>query len=320
MRTSIRRALTSLTAIMLMSTGIAAMIPATAGAASQVEAASQVQVESQITAHNLPYLGSAYIVGSTLTAGDWVDIDCQVAGREPIAGSMTWYRIGWKYYPSYAFSGQPNHPSCGVARTVPLAANGWSLPTFESTAKTGLFVTGDHVFALCWAFGQNVEGSNIWFFARGYWLHSTRLSGGAAHSGMAACAGFLGNDYPYSGASPNQVDPWNFYYRECTSFAAWRIRLRNEIGFTNSYKGVRWGNAENWDNAARSVGLTVSSTPAVRTVAQTDAGTYGHVAWVVAVNSDGTVTIEEYNYGGVHAYGTRRVAAGNFVYIHFPQE
>jgi surface antigen len=96
---------------------------------------------------------------------------------------------------------------------------------------------------------------------------------------------------------------------------AWRLNNRYGIPFDNAYAGVHWGNAYNWDNAARSAGFAVNSTPAVGAIAQTDAGS-GHVAWVTFVHSDGTVTVEEYNYTNPEHYGTRRVSSSTFVYIH----
>lgn len=126
------------------------------------------------------------------------------------------------------------------------------------------------------------------------------------------------DDYPSNLKSADLdalVDPWNFYNRECTSFVAWCLNSRNGVAFTNWYGGVRWGHAKNWGNAARSIGITVNSSPAVGSVAWSNSGTYGHVAWVSAVNGN-SVTIEEYNYSRAGAYGTRTVNASSFQYIH----
>ena len=56
--------------------------------------------------------------------------------------------------------------------------------------------------------------------------------------------------YPYKTASPNAVDPWNFYYRYCTSYVAHKV---NEAGraFTNQTGGGRFSHAHNWDDNAR---------------------------------------------------------------------
>jgi len=96
---------------------------------------------------------------------------------------------------------------------------------------------------------------------------------------------------------------------------AWRINERLGVKFHNQYKGVNWGNANSWNDAAKRTGVTVNKTPKPGCVAQTDSGSYGHVAWVTAVG-DKTVTIEEYNYGGRERYGTRTVPKNNFNYIH----
>jgi surface antigen len=45
---------------------------------------------------------------------------------------------------------------------------------------------------------------------------------------------------------------------------------------------------------------------------QSGAGGAGHVAWVAALDTDGTVLVEEHNYG------TRTVSRGGVEFIHFP--
>ncbi|HEX2313964.1 MAG TPA: CHAP domain-containing protein [Thermomonospora sp.] len=126
----------------------------------------------------------------------------------------------------------------------------------------------------------------------------------------------IGDDYPYRDDSWHQADPWNFYKRECTSFVAWRLR-RLGVRFHNHYRGVHWGNAKNWDNAARRAGVRVDRRPTVGSVAQWNRGRYGHVAYV-ARGGGGTVLLEEYNRNGGHRYGTRTISARsveNFIHI-----
>jgi len=111
-------------------------------------------------------------------------------------------------------------------------------------------------------------------------------------------------------------DPWGFVWRNCTSFVSWRLHERNGMtGFANHFRGEHWGNAENWDDAARRLGYRVDSVPAIGAVAQTDAGRVGHVAWVSGIGP-GTVTIEEYNHASPGGYGTRTVPVGEFRYLH----
>jgi surface antigen len=111
-------------------------------------------------------------------------------------------------------------------------------------------------------------------------------------------------------------DPWGFALRNCTSFVAWRLRETNGLSaFENHFGGVHWGNAEHWDEAATELGYLVDDVPAVGAVAQSDGGRVGPVAWVSAVG-EGTVTIEEYNYGVAGGYGVRTVATSEFRYLH----
>ncbi|MGK3968425.1 CHAP domain-containing protein [Sorangium sp. So ce1667] len=126
----------------------------------------------------------------------------------------------------------------------------------------------------------------------------------------AVLAGDTGG-YPYAGRSPSEVDPWRFYMRECTSFAAWKM---NQLGvdFSNYMVGPNgvaghFGNASHWAENARTIGYTVDHTPAVNAIAHWNSG---HVAVVDAVNPDGTIVVEEYNWAHPHAYGTRTISAG----------
>ena len=152
---------------------------------------------------------------------------------------------------------------------------------------------------------------------------------------LAPAATAAGNDYPWSGQgycqntgqstgycssstwiiNGGEFDPWGFGYRNCTSWVAWRMRNTNGVDFYNTMSGGRWGNANTWDDNARRLGYAVNATPAVGAIAQTDAGSFGHVAWVSGV-SGSSVTIEEYNYNVTGAYNSRTVPVSGFQYIH----
>jgi surface antigen len=123
-----------------------------------------------------------------------------------------------------------------------------------------------------------------------------------------------GDDYPSrwrNAPQDSMFDNWREYNRECTSFAAWALASRN--GFNMPFND----NANRWGDRARALGYHVDGSPAVGSIAWSDAGRYGHVAYVVDV-SGGTVTIEEYNHDGAGHYGRRAVAASAFTgYIHF---
>ncbi|NAZ83944.1 CHAP domain-containing protein [Kineococcus sp. R8] len=117
------------------------------------------------------------------------------------------------------------------------------------------------------------------------------------------------DDYPYRGQGTG-VDPWNFYKGQCTSFVAWAVRSRLGVSFSNSYQGQHWGNAEHWDDAARAAGISVTGTPRAGDVAVRNGGTYGHVAFVTKVNSNGSIEVDEYNYVTSDAYSHRTTTVG----------
>jgi len=145
----------------------------------------------------------------------------------------------------------------------------------------------------------------------------------------------LGNDYPLKNRNPwpyfvgqkDIWDDWNFAYRQCTSFVAWRLRSANGIPFDNQYLGLeRWGNAGEWAASAKKVTqtvITVDTTPEVGAVAWSGPGfngasaDFGHVAWVAQVLNNGNIVIEEYNFGWSGAYNVRTVHPSAFQgYIH----
>lgn len=108
---------------------------------------------------------------------------------------------------------------------------------------------------------------------------------------------------------------YGFAYRNCTDYVAWKINSLGS-GFSNTMNGGRFGNAKNWDDNARNLGWTVSATPRVRAIAVSNAGTYGHVAFVESVNGDGSVNVSEYNSAVKGGYGTRNgVRFDAYVYV-----
>jgi surface antigen len=130
---------------------------------------------------------------------------------------------------------------------------------------------------------------------------------------IAAPAAFAGtDDYPAKWKSiprDSTFDDWGEYNRECTSWVAWRLHGRNH------FEMPFHANADKWGPRAQALGYTVNTTPAVGAVAWWSSM---HVAWVEAVNPDGTVTIEEYNIGGKGRYDETIIPASRPTgYIHF---
>lgn len=78
------------------------------------------------------------------------------------------------------------------------------------------------------------------------------------------------------------------------------------------------GNANTWDDSARLLGYTVSGSPIVGAVAQTDSDSYlGHVALVEAVNGD-QILIKEMNAQGLGVVDERWTSTlefPNFIYF-----
>jgi surface antigen len=81
-----------------------------------------------------------------------------------------------------------------------------------------------------------------------------------------------------------------------------------------------WGNANTWDDRARSDGYVVDHSPEVGAVFQTDAGNWGHVAYVSSVNNqNGQWTISEMNFIGLNIVDKRTFsseAAASYNFIH----
>jgi surface antigen len=154
--------------------------------------------------------------------------------------------------------------------------------------------------------------------------HSQALSGSAEKAGVRIVpAPFVGgkgggvgpgNDYPPRWRNPPQdsvLDPWREYNRECTSFVAWALHSRN--GFEMPFHK----NANRWGPAARRLGYLVNDKPGLGSVAWSNTGIWGHVAYVAAVQG-GSVTVEEYNLAKRGAYDKRIVSASSFTgFIHF---
>ena len=127
-----------------------------------------------------------------------------------------------------------------------------------------------------------------------------------------------GDDYPFRGMGG--LSPLRYYAGECVDFVAWR--LNRDAGSTGAPWAWTWsnltpggGSAVSWRSQWESRGWPVSSTPVAGAVALTD---YDHVAYVKEVYSDGSVLIEEYNYGNHHAYGQRVLGPGSVLAFLYP--
>lgn len=120
-----------------------------------------------------------------------------------------------------------------------------------------------------------------------------------------------GSGYPYTAS--DAIDPWFFYTRQCTSYAAWYWNVAMGKSWTNTRPGS--GSAYNWAALASDQGYSVSSTPRVGAIiswGKSSVMPYGHVAIVEAVNGN-LIDVSEYNYVAPYTFGYRsNVNPGNY--------
>lgn len=109
--------------------------------------------------------------------------------------------------------------------------------------------------------------------------------------------------------------PGNTYeWGNCTYWSyAMRLWAGNPIS-------TRWGNANTWDDRSEADGYIVNNVPALGAIFQTDAGRWGHVAYVIEMNENsGEWTISEMNVKGINIVSTRtfsKESAANYKFIH----
>ena len=146
--------------------------------------------------------------------------------------------------------------------------------------------------------------------------HPARAGSMAAQFGTLAPTAvsprLIGDIYPAKWRNVPQdsvIDDWNMYNRECVSWAAFNVARHGQSA--NNY-----GDAKYWDDNARNNGYRVDNSPTSGSIAQTDAGTYGHVAIVDSVHGS-TATVEDYNWNGDGHYLVHDINIGDFRYIHF---
>lgn len=123
-------------------------------------------------------------------------------------------------------------------------------------------------------------------------------------------------DWGYSGASSprNLYDEWGYGYRNCTSWAAFRVVQVK--GYTPAgLSGL--GHAKSWPY---NTSATVNSDPRGGATVAVSGGTYGHVRFVERVFGDGSIEVSDYNFGGDGIYRRYTLTAGQasaLTYIHF---
>ncbi len=95
----------------------------------------------------------------------------------------------------------------------------------------------------------------------------------------------------------NRQDPWGYYYRNCTSYVAWRSAQ-------NGLEVPGLGNGGAWASNAWKHNLPTGKTPKRGAFAVFTTGGYGHVAYVEDIKG-GEVLISEYNFVADGVYSER---------------
>jgi len=154
------------------------------------------------------------------------------------------------------------------------------------------------------------------------YLDAVRQQNLAAY--LASGAKEMGDDYPWAAELADYqgggLSPLNYFYRECVDFVAWR--LNRDAGYTQApFKWV-WstltpgaGSARSWKSQWEKHGWPTSTTPAPGWVAWFPGG--NHVAYVSGILDDGSVAIEEYNWGP-NIYNQRVIQPGDAIYLSPP--
>lgn len=167
--------------------------------------------------------------------------------------------------------------------------------------------------------------SHTWdYISTGGWVYDSFIttptqdasgwSPGVTHCDQHSVSSLNPGSYPWPAQDSYVADGHGYYEGECTSFASWAVR---SDGMRHTASPDWLGNADTWHAAY------VDVTPHAGDVAQFDdnhngAGSLGHVSYVAEVYNDGTVKLEEYNWGNFHRLNIRTVSANApSRYLHF---
>lgn len=144
-------------------------------------------------------------------------------------------------------------------------------------------------------------------------LANARFIGNSAPGTGPACGG----GYPAKWCEIPQdsvIDSWGMYNRECVSYTAFRVAASGR--HMPYWGGI--GNANQWDDNARRIGIPVDGNPQPGDVAISNRGAYGHAMYVESVNGDGTFNLSQYNAALDGRYSTRSgVSPEGLYFIHF---
>lgn len=121
----------------------------------------------------------------------------------------------------------------------------------------------------------------------------------------------MGNDYPYKDRPYNTVNhATQYYYGNCTDFAIWRVNrddgdTTEPWTHTNANTTPAGGNGYQWGAPSALPGWQIVSSPSPGDIISFAAGSengrwnasFGHVAYIGQVSSDGSMVTENYGTG-----------------------
>lgn len=116
----------------------------------------------------------------------------------------------------------------------------------------------------------------------------------------------------------SMVDSWGMYNRECVSYTAFMVH-QDYLAGKNSYDMPWWGgigNANQWDDNARAMGIPVDYNPTPGSIAISNSGYYGHAMYVAAVNGN-QIYVQQYNASWTGQYSEGWRYTTGLVFLHF---
>lgn len=154
------------------------------------------------------------------------------------------------------------------------------------------------------------EGSTVTFQAKNGYLH-TIVKPAVAETNLKLQKNGGYPDYLMKAKRDALVDPWSMYNRECVSYTAFKVS--DKYGFMPNWGGK--GDAYQWPDRAREMGIPVNNTPAVGSVLiwknsgpNAKEHTWkGHSAFVEAILPDGSLLISQMNFPNSAQYSVEIV-------------
>lgn len=194
-------------------------------------------------------------------------------------------------------------PGTGVSLVLSIVSGAGSNGTWRAQQLAGSF-TVKNVATACANAGLTVESVDS--------APNLTLGTWPGTSGTVAASKYYSYPFPDASACTDggacNADYWNFFQGQCTSWVAYRLHELN--GITISGGPTNWSGADNWYAYAKDHGISVTTSPAVGSVAwwpNSNAHIGGHVAYVEQVNSPTSIVISEMNYDNGNGFRVRTV-------------